>query len=491
MTRWTPQDVADLAARGHDEAWADAQMAALAKGSAALRVHRAATKGDGIRVLDDGDWGRLEAAHDQAARDGRVSSFVPASGAATRLCATLRVAFEQGIRDAADPRLDAKTATLLRNLSMLAVWDTLEEHGALEDDAGSILDAMFGPDGVRLDDVPKGLVPFHAAPDGARTAFDEQLVEALRLGRDARGHMRAHFTVGEAHREAFQAALAATAKRLSPRSDVVMDVSFSVQDPATDTLASNEQGDPFRTDDGRLLFRPGGHGALLRNLAATRGDLVLVKNIDNVVPEDLRGPNLPWRRRLGGLLVELQAEAWVHVHLLRDGRGIDAAVAFCRTVLGREVVPEPAALLAQLHRPWRVCGMVPNSGQPGGGPFWADSPDGVSLQIVEGAQIDTSDAAQAAVLGAATHFNPVDMALGLRDADGKAFDLTRFTDPAAAIVARKHHGCRMLRALEHPGLWNGGMARWNTVFVEIPSKTFQPVKALDDLLTSGHGGPLC
>jgi hypothetical protein len=328
------------------------------------------------------------------------------------------------------------------------------------------------------------LVPFHHSEDGPRTPFVEHLAEGLAWARPRGGALRAHFTVAVEHADAFGAALDAARTRL----DGPVDVRFSFQEPRTDTIASDGAGGPFRTEDGRLLFRPGGHGALLHNLDALRGDVIVVRNVDNVAPEADRAEAVLWRRRMVGALVWLVADAHQHVRALRAGADPAEARMFAARWLG-EAPGEAAALADWLDRPWRVAGMVKNQGQPGGGPFWAWGPDGVSLQIVESAQV-AADPAQQAILRSATHFNPVDLALCVRRADGQTHDLAGFTDPSAVFVSHKSSGGKALRALEHPGLWNGQMARWNTVFVEIPASVFRPVKTMADLLGRAHGGPL-
>jgi hypothetical protein len=299
---------------------------------------------------------------------------------------------------------------------------------------------------------PKGLLPFHAYPGAPRTPFEEHLHEAAGTVRDAAGLCRVHFTVSPEHRKAFEDKLAEIRPGVESATGARFSVSFSEQSPATDTIAGGADGGPFRTAAGGLLFRPGGHGALLKNLedvARAGGDVVLVKNVDNVVPDARRGPTLLWKRLLTGLLVRLERES------RRD-------------------------------RPIRVCGVVRNEGEPGGGPFWVAGPRGETLQIVESAQVDLADPAQEAIWKTATHFNPVDLACSLRDAVGQPFDLARFVDENAVFIAEKTHEGRPLKALERPGLWNGAMALWETVFVEVPKETFAPVKTVLDLLRPEH-----
>ncbi len=351
-----------------------------------------------------------------AARSGRLMAFVPASGAATRMFS-----------------VDVDRS----RLAIEGEWDAA----------------------ARL---PKGLVPFHRYPDGSsRTAFAEHLVESEELGCD-----RLHFTVSASHKSAFEAAVPAG-----------VEVGFSVQDPGSDTPCITADGAPIRDDTGNLFFRPGGHGALISNLAATDGDVVLIKNIDNVVPDWHRAQVLRWRGRLAGRLLELQQRAFA---LLRAGDAVGAG-EFCRGDLGLEI--GDAAALDQLDRPIRVCGMVKNEGEPGGGPFWVP---GQGVQIVEKAQIDAADPATKAVMHGATHFNPVDLVCGVRDLDGKAYDLAAFVEPAAVIITHKRVLGVDAVVLEHPGLWNGAMGRWNTIFAEMPIETFNPVKTVRDLLRPLH-----
>lgn len=480
----SPEDIGWIRQTGRDPGLAATQLSILSGPTPYTRLVRAAVVGDGIRTLD-GDHAELEARHAAAARSGRVSSFVPASGAASRLCKALLQA-RAALIDDPTTSLTGVAEAVVDGADQLAIWPQLTVRGARTGDPRSILDALFGPKGLGVDSLPKGLIAFHHANDGARTAFEEHMVEAAALTGEASGRVSAHFTVSAHHRDRFDAAVVAARARFEPRLRARFEIAFSVQDPTTDTIAMSPGGAPFRTADGNPLFRPGGHGALIHNLAACGGDIVLVKNIDNVVPDRIRSENLAWRARLCGMLVQLQDEAWSLVRSLRNRERLEEARTFVAEVLGASAPADAEALIARLHRPWRVAGMVVNTGQPGGGPFWVEGPDGPTLQIVEGVQIDRSDAGQEAMLQASTHFNPVDIVAGLRDADGRAFDLTAFIDPGATIVTDKSIGGRPLRALEHPGLWNGSMAGWNTIFVEIPGHTFQPVKTFADLLKPGH-----
>jgi hypothetical protein len=298
--------------------------------------------------------------------------------------------------------------------------------------------------------------------------------------------------VSEEHRREFQRELERARPRLEREFDTTWDVTLSIQQPATDTLAADPRGGPFRTAEGTLLFRPAGHGALIGNLADCGGDLVWIKNIDNVASAPFKAATYAWARVLIGRVAELEREARGHAQALARGAAPDAAERFLQRAFG--VTPEDGTADARrerarlrLARPLRVCGMVRNTGEPGGGPFWVrDAAGGVSLQIVEGAEVDTGDATQRELFARGTHFNPVLMAVALRDPAGAPWPLAHFVDERAVIVTRKSSGGRDLLALERPGLWNGAMAHWNSVFVEVPLEAFHPVKTVNDLLRREH-----
>lgn len=473
-------------------------------------LDRAAAPGDGIRQLSAAEVKKCHAAFARGAEAGRFLSFVPASGAASRMFKSLMEELASG-RELTRAALEARKAEhpaaadvlraceAWRELACAEPWAAALAARGLDAEAlveegnfAPLLHALLDPDGLNYPDTPKGLLPFHAYPDGSRTAFEEHLEEAARLLRAGDGGVRLHFTVAPAHQGAFAETLHARGPAVEARHDARLEVGFSTQDPATDTIATDGEGQPFRQPDGRLLFRPGGHGALLRNLEGSRGEFVFIKNIDNIVPDDRRDAILHWRRALGGLLIRLREESTALAARLASGEaGAEtAASTFLAKELGENVKPGQAgaALEAILRRPMRVCGVVRNTGDPGGGPFWVQGRDGrITRQVVETAEIDAADPDQHAILDGSTHFNPTDMVCSLRDAEGKPFALQDYLDPSAVFIAEKSSGGRDLRALEHPGLWNGSMANWTTVFVEVPREIFQPVKAILDLLGPGHG----
>jgi len=515
------EDFGRLSALGLDEREVRAQLERLLAPPRPARLLRPCTPGDGVVRLD-GERARRLAELGRAARDaGRLTKFVPASGAATRMFRALAALDrrdaaldleELARRAALGDELAAEARALIERLGELALatpWGAVLGLAPAELAArarggplGPLLDALLGSEGLDAAALPKALLPFHAYSGGVRTAFTEQLIEGLGYLRDARGLARYHFTVPPGSGDAFAAELAAARARLAP-GDTRFEVGFSEQDPATHTLALGADRRPARQPDGSLLLRPAGHGALLGNLAALAeggGDLVLVKNIDNILPEPRHAEIAEWKLRLVGLLVELERRLAGLGERLEaaalDRGGLLEAVAWVGATFGRAPAGDPASLpdgvladhLADaLARPLRVCGVVPAGGEPGGGPFWTLAADGAGApQIVEAAQVDGGDVAQQAIWRSSTHFNPVDLAIALRDRKGRPHPLEHFVDPDSWFVAVKSEGGRELTVLERPGLWNGAMAGWNTLFVEVPGATFAPVKTVLDLARPEH-----
>jgi hypothetical protein len=472
-----------------------------------VKVVRPCTSGDGIRVLSEADARSLGELACQEAQKGRLMKFVPASGAATRMFRGIMGSLS-GHRQG-DPELEK----LIRGLCSMpfhreldramarAGWDLATALASERYDV--VARYLLTEEGLGYATLPKALLPFHRYDEGGRTALEEHLSEAAGYLRDARGVCRLHFTVSPEHAVRFRSVLRGHVRHYGHRLAAVYEVGVSPQHPATDTVALDVDGKPFRREDGSLLFRAGGHGALLKNLNELDGDVVFIGNIDNVCPDWLKPPRLAWRRTLAGLLIRLQRR--VHAYLRRLGDGghdpevLEEILAFARDEFGVSTparwatAPPPVRrglLREALDKPIRVCGMVPNLGEPGGGPFWVEGPDGgLTLQIVEGAQIDPQSDEQGQILARSTHFNPVDIVCGLRDYRGIPFDLAEHADPDAFFVSCKSYGGRPLKAIELPGLWNGGMAGWLTAFVETPDLTFTPVKTVADLLRKEHQPP--
>ena len=352
--------------------------------------------------------------------------------------------------------------------------------------------------GLNYGKLPKGLLLFHQYDDGPRTPMEEHLVEAA-LYAASNGEAHLHFTVSHEHLALFELMVSAKIAKYEEQFGVKFDVTFSEQKPSTDTIAASPDGTPFRQDDGSLLFRPGGHGALIENLNDIEADVVFIKNIDNVVPDRLKDATVEYKEVLAGLLVTLQAQVFDYLRLLDNddidheklweiSRFVEKELCCCREDINKLNDNELRKYLQEkLHRPMRVCGMVRNVGEPGGGPFLTYNPDGtVSLQILESTQIDKSNEEYLRMFTEGTHFNPVDLVCATRDVQGKSFNLPDFIDPKTGFISKKSSNGRDLLALELPGLWNGAMSNWTTVFVEVPLSTFNPVKTVNDLLREEH-----
>ena len=505
--KWLEGDRQGFAAQGLTIEEVGRQLALFRRGVPSVRLNRPCIAGDGIVVIPESERPSLLAAYEEARRTHRLTKFVPASGAASRMfrewyrCLTAggfadeaaRTAFVGDLkRYAFFPDLRAAIASRGADLESLI--------GKGED--APILKSVMTEEGLNYGCLPKALLKFHAYPEGSRTALEEHLVEAALYARDAENVSRVHFTVSREHESAIRTLLARVIRDYESRLDTVFAVGISTQDPATDTVAVDPENRPFRDDRGKPVFRPGGHGSLLRNLNLLDEDVIFLKNIDNTVPDRLKAETSLWKKLLAGCLIRLQEEIFASVRLLAGGGGTEEELERMRDFAGKRVnIGFPTGFrelslserrsffFRKLNRPLRVCGMVKNEGEPGGGPFWvedADGSGGASLQIIEESQIDRNDPKQRAVWSSATHFNPVDLVCGVRDFQGRKFDLPAFIDPATAAITRKSEKGRELLALERPGLWNGSMAFWNTVFVEVPLSTFNPVKTVTDLLRPQH-----
>ena len=458
----------------------ETQLKNFREGFPFLPVTRAASCGDGIRVLDAAGIEQAAARYDRAKESLRVVKFVPASGAATRMFKDLFEFVREG-------RRTAVVGELLANRRRFAFWPELRT--IIGDDADELRTVEnIVAEGLRYGETPKGLVSFHRYGDEVRKAVEEHLVEGAQYAA-AGGEVKIHFTVSPEHLTRFEALLAEKIPGYESRFGVKYRISFSVQDPSTDTLAVNPDCTPFRRADGRLLFRPAGHGALIGNLGKIDADIVFVKNIDNVTTDARRSDTVLYKKALAGVLLALQERIFEYLMALEvPGAELEPIAAFIENELCVKLPKDyGTALLRQvLDRPIRVCGMVRNEGEPGGGPFWVAGADGLeTLQIAESNQIAPE---KRELMRSATHFNPVDLVCSFRTSKGGRFDLREFVDPATGFISRKSDGGRELLAQELPGFWNGAMARWNTVFVEVPITTFSPVKVVTDLLRPEHQG---
>ncbi len=478
MTEFSTPDTEQIKSHGLTPEIVAQQLADFVCGFPYANITRPATVGNGIIELSDIDITRYAEKYTAAQATKKIVKFVPASGAATRMFRDLFEFLNTGT-------MNDVTRRVLDNLDKFAFWDDLRQFLPDTPTDRDKIACMLTNAGLDYGNLPKGLIAFHKYDTYSRTALEEHLVEGAQYAA-ANGTVHIHFTVSPEHLAGFRALLARAVPEYSARYGVKYDITMSNQSTSTDTIAVNPDNTLFRTDDGRLLFRPAGHGALIENLNNIDADIVFIKNIDNVTTDELRGDTIKYKHVLAGLLLSLQARAFEYLNNFVAYDLNEIRTFIKNDLCVRTSDDAPAEMLRQiLNRPIRVCGMIKNIGAPGGGPFWVRDEHGTeSLQIVESSQIapDARD-----IMNASSHFNPVDLVCGTRDAHGKPFDLTAFVDHKAGFISEKSYGGHALRAMERPGLWNGAMAHWNTVFVAIPASTFTPVKVVTDLLSSSHG----
>jgi hypothetical protein len=512
ITMLNEQDLKQIEEKGITKEVFLEQINSFKQGFPPLNLDRPATAGDGIRVFDNDDIKKLVDHFDRFGNDYKMLKFVPASGAASRMFKDVfawRDLLKAGV--GVEELLHGKPAAaeFFGRMRENAFWDDLKVVMDKDDlDADHLLDnknflplleyLLFDP-GLDYADLPKALIAFHSYDQNVRTSMEEHLVEGAFYISNKNDKVQIHFTLSPEHTGSFEAKLESVRQKYENRYSVKYNVKWSLQKPSTDTIAVGSDNLPFREKDGSLLFRPGGHGALIENLQDLRNDdIIFIKNIDNVVPDRLKEQTITWKKVLGGLLIKLQQEVFKLLHRLDEGNltpnEYSAAVGFCtdELCLDKNAFPDDPGkgsmvLKRLLNRPIRVCGMVKNEGEPGGGPFWVTNEQGInSLQIVEMSQINMEDSQQAALVEGASHFNPVDLVCSIKDYRGELFDLQNHIDQNTGFISHKSKDGRELKALERPGLWNGAMADWNTVFVEVPLITFNPVKTINDLLRPEH-----
>ncbi|MFY9364265.1 MAG: DUF4301 family protein [Bacteroidales bacterium] len=486
---FTQQDKKAIKKRGLTLTEVEKQLQSFRKGFPPLDILGPATPGNGITCLTAEEQQKFAALYDSW-KGSRVK-FVPASGAASRMFSDLFQARET-LHAGNEQALSIHAKLFFSSLREFAFYPILEKQHIDLTDKSAVLDALLMPDAMGYANLPKGLIPFHKYAEAPKTPFEEHLTEAALSMANHDGTASLHFTVSKEHEPLFMELWKEVEEKISRRFNLVFSIDFSTQSPSTDTIAVDLDNNPFRKSDGTLLFRPGGHGALLKNLNTLREDLIVIRNIDNVVPESRLDPVIYWRRVLAGYLVECQKQVHTYIYALQenpeDENLLDKATTYLERTFSRTNLPvhpgdvrsRSAFLLSLLDRPIRICGMVPVTGEPGGGPFRVRESDGSSsLQILEEVQLNEKK-------HASTHFNPVDIVCSIKDSKGKPYDLLRFADEDTGFISHKTLEGKELKALEWPGLWNGAMSRWNTVFIEVPISTFNPVKTVMDLLRKEH-----
>lgn len=499
-------DKKQIASRGISEQQVEKQLQQFEQGFPFLKLEAAASIGQGIIAPEEGERNQyIEKWNEYKANAHKVVKFVPASGAASRMFKDM-FAFLNAPYDVPTTPFEKE---FFENIKKFAFREALCDKCHTNNDKSimqlikdgnykAVVANMLNTEGLNYGQLPKGLLLFHNYDDGARTSMEEHLVEAA-LYASSNGEAHVHFTVSHDHLELFKAKVAEKKDIYEKRYGVKYDISFSEQKPSTDTIAANPDNTPFREDDGSLLFRPGGHGALIENLNEIDADIVFIKNIDNVVPDKLKDDTVTYKQLIAGILVSLQEKAFEYLRVLDSGEynhnKLEEIIRFvqrdlcCRKpdIKDMEDADLVIYLRQKLNRPMRVCGVVKNVGEPGGGPFLVYNNDGtISLQILESSQIDKNNEEYMKMFTQGTHFNPVDLVCALKDYQGNAFNLPDFVDPSTGFISNKSKGGKELKALELPGLWNGAMSNWNTVFVEVPLSTFNPVKTVNDLLREQH-----
>lgn len=504
-TNFNQTDIDYILKRGNSIEKVIRQLEFFKEGITKAQLVKSATKGDGIWVFDESETNQLITYFDKHKNHYCIEKFVPASGAASRM-----FKFLSEFLNEYDPENDTINSYInhhqnkdlsvflvgLKNFPFyLSVKEKVKQlyPDFLELDKDRrdylLIKTLLANEHFNFAGKPKGVLPFHFTNEGFATPVDEHLAEASYYASKDKT-TKIHFTVSEEHQKEFE--------QIAANYDGFT-ITFSYQSESTDTIAVNPDNTPFRLENDTLFFRPGGHGALIKNLNDLTSDIVFIKNIDNVSQNHL-GDIIRYKKVLGGVLLRMQFLVFNYLNILEKGdfsaTPLDEIITFVREKLSL-VLPEDfdqyqpdyiiKTLINRLNRPIRVCGMVRNEGEPGGGPFWVKDEKGkITLQIVESSQIDFSNEKQASIANNATHFNPVDLVCGIKNYKGEKFDLTEFVDENAGFISHKTKNGKPLKAYELPGLWNGAMAKWITIFVEVPLTTFNPVKTVNDLLKPAH-----
>ncbi|MBN2174564.1 MAG: DUF4301 family protein [Bacteroidales bacterium] len=505
---FTENDILQIQSKGIDLMTIEMQIRNFEKGFPFALLVKPATIGDGIEHFSEKEISDLVKYYDIHKGNFKIIKFVPASGAASRMFKTLFNFLESPEFDPNDKSFNS-VAHFIERLEDFAFFEDLKQ---IMSEAGIdlneklnnkeyriIVDHLLTEKGLNYGNLPKGLLKFHRYESENRIPIEEHLVEAFKYA-NTEETARVHFTVSPEHMENFTDTVNKIKGKFEQKFKIIFEIDFSIQKSSTDTIAVDMKNKPFRNDDNSLLFRPAGHGALIENLNDLDGDIVFIKNIDNIVPDRLKPDTTKYKKAIGGLLLKLQEEVFKFLHELENESVTDIRlneiIKFAEKKLYLRI-PENFEKLSNnqkqvflvrfLNRPIRVCGMVKNEGEPGGGPFWIKNLKGeVSLQIVESSQVDPNNPEQMKILQTATHFNPVDLVCGLKNYRGEPFDLRNYVDPETGFISVKSKDGKSLKAQELPGLWNGAMADWMTVFVEVPVITFNPVKTVNDLLRDQH-----
>lgn len=507
-----PEDIGQITERGSRTETVEQQIENFRKGFPFLKLMESATCYHGIIKLSNSEIQHyIDIFEKKNTETIDLLKFVPASGASSRMFKSLYSALDdlQAGKYLSEVIKDVEVAAFLKQIEQFAFYDDLRELALTKGEAiqeisvQELLSLLLLEDGLNYGNLPKALLKFHKYPDCCRTALEEHLVEGAMYCKNSSCIVKLHLTVSAEHQQAMEALVDQLKPIYEGLYGVTYQITFSNQKPSTDTIAVTPNNNLFRDKNDKLLFRPAGHGALLENLNDLDADIIFIKNIDNVVPDESKKTTVDFKKALAGMLLSLQEQIFAYQKILSENQpdlldyGFYAELAsFVENILnvtpplnmlGHNKEELFQYLLKKIDRPVRVCGMVKNLGEPGGGPFFASNSDGtISPQIAESSQIDFSNPEQASIVRQATHFNPVDLVCGIKNYKGEKYNLQQFIDPQTGLITQKSHDGKELKAQELPGLWNGSMSDWNTLFVEVPIETFCPVKTVNDLLRKEH-----
>jgi hypothetical protein len=501
---FTERDIEQIEGQGLTVADIEMQIDFFRKGFPPIRLIAPAIAENGIKLLTEEDETRMTSVFENSLSSGLTTiKFVPASGAASRMFKNL-FSFHEGAADDETAESIANQDEFMNaffsNIEKFAFYNQLIKITPDNKNKKQLVEYLLTEKGLSYGQKPKALIAFHKYGEGSRTPVEEHLVEAASYCAGSNGLAGVHFTVSPEHQAGFEELLARVKNEYQKRFGLQFEISFSHQHKSTDTIAVDLQNEPFRNNVGELVFRPGGHGALIENLNDLDADVIFIKNIDNVVPDHLKAETKRYKKVLAGYLVSVRNKIYTYLEKLDKLNAAENSdlIKSIDSFLKKELLiryeneftgidDKIAFFRRKLNRPLRVCGMVRNEGEPGGGPFLALNHDGtISLQIIEMDQIDANDEKQMELVSQSTHFNPVDLICSIKDYKGKKYDLIQFRDQDTGFISTKSQNGLELKALELPGLWNGAMSDWNTIFVEVPAITFNPVKTVNDLLRPQH-----
>ncbi len=506
----TNNDKKIIKAQGRDIKKIEKQIELFQKGFPFIQLNRPATHNDGIKIITTEGEKKLFTDYDSFIKNLKIAKFVPASGAASRMFKDLFSFQENYNQKSKTDNKELKVVNdFFNNLKTFPFYEDLkalfsENNLDIETEIKNknyplILDYFLTEKGLNYSNLPKALLKFHRYKTFNRTAIEEHLVEGALYGKTIDNKAYIHFTISIEHKSKFEDFISKIIPQYEKEYNIKYEIFYSIQEPITDTIAVDLNNEPIREKDGSLLFRPAGHGALILNLNQIDADIIFIKNIDNIVPDRIKETTIFYKKIIGAYLIKLKQQVHQYIELLInnsfDEKDINEISNFIErefeenifeTIKNEEIKTQSNLLTQYLDRPIRVCGMVKNVGEPGGGPFWIEKNHNISKQIVESSQIDFSNEEQEKIFNNSTHFNPVDLVCSIKNYQGKKFQLSKFIDDETGFITTKSKDGKTLKAMELPGLWNGAMANWLTVFIEVPMITFNPVKSINDLIRIEH-----